>query len=117
MDKNKPVYYSILSKSTSGTEDNVTYFLAPRTVQEFFTDGSAFKRIPNYQRPYSWSDKNVRDLLFDIKKVSETNNGSWFFGPIFSVQQTLRDRSSDLLDGQQRITTIQVLIRELTFVF
>jgi uncharacterized protein with ParB-like and HNH nuclease domain len=106
------VFDNILSYKGNGP--NKDYLVTPSTIQEFFKDGNKLIRIPEYQRPYSWTKKHVLDLLFDVKKLTESENSSWFFGPIFTVKQSLSDEYTELLDGQQRITTIQILLREIS---
>lgn len=78
-------------------------------------EGGDQKRIPAYQRPYSWDKGNVTDLLSDLLKSFERNGNSskWFLGMIFTCQEDSRDRTVDLLDGQQRVTTLMLLFRAL----
>jgi len=106
------VFDNILSYKGNGP--NKDYLVSPSTIQAFFKDGNKLIRIPDYQRPYSWTKKHVLDLLNDVKKLTENENSSWFFGPIFTVKQSLSDELTELLDGQQRITTIQILLREIS---
>jgi hypothetical protein len=106
------VFDNILSFKGNGP--NKDYLVSPCTIQEFFKDSNKLIRIPDYQRPYSWTKKHVLDLLTDVKKLTESQNSSWFFGPIFTVKQSVSVEETDLLDGQQRITTIQILLRELS---
>tara|TARA_R110001632_G_scaffold51236_2_gene127430 strand:- start:1022 stop:3076 length:2055 start_codon:yes stop_codon:yes gene_type:complete len=110
------VFDSILS--WEGGTGSRKYLVSPRTVYDFFTQGIHLLRIPDYQRPYSWTKKNINDLLQDVLKLSlKTNpNSSWFLGPIFTVKKSTEDQFSDLLDGQQRITTIQIILREATLI-
>lgn len=106
------VFDNILSYKGNGS--NKDYLVSPSTIQEFFKDGNKFIKIPDYQRPYSWTKKHVLDLINDVKKLTENENSSWFFGPIFTVKQAMSDEYTELLDGQQRITTIQILLREIS---
>ncbi|MEN9987134.1 MAG: hypothetical protein RLZZ585_173 [Bacteroidota bacterium] len=106
------VFDNILSYKGNGP--NKDYLVSPSTIQEFFKDGNKLIRIPDYQRPYSWTKKHVLDLLNDVKKLTENENSSWFFGPIFTVKQSSAVEYTELLDGQQRITTIQILLREIS---
>ena len=53
----KKVYDDILSYTVSRGIHN--YLLAPKTVYDFFAFGNAIRKIPDYQRPYSWSEKNI----------------------------------------------------------
>jgi hypothetical protein len=113
---NNKVFDSILS--WEGGSGSNKYLLSPRTVYEFFTQGIHLLKIPDYQRPYSWTDKNIRDLLNDVIKLSTKSmvGSSWFLGPIFTVKKSTESEFADLLDGQQRITTIQIILREATLI-
>jgi uncharacterized protein with ParB-like and HNH nuclease domain len=70
--------------------------------------------IPEYQRPYVWTKDEVNDLLDDISFAAEnTPNNDYFLGsfvyqhkPSSAVQQFAEN---DLLDGQQRVTTLFLL--------
>jgi len=109
------VFDSILS--WEGGNTNKKYLVSPRTVSEFFSKGIHLLRIPDYQRPYSWSKKNIIDLLNDVSNLSKkSKTSSWFLGPIFTVKQSTESQYADLLDGQQRITTIQIILREASLI-
>ncbi|MBF91067.1 MAG: hypothetical protein CMP75_04830 [Flavobacteriales bacterium] len=110
---NNYIYDNILTHITAG--NNVRYFLQPCDVYEFFKQ-SRVRKVPDYQRPYSWSQKNVDELLFDIEKVANDERESWFLGPVFSTKQQLYDDVSQVLDGQQRITTIQLILVEASII-
>jgi uncharacterized protein with ParB-like and HNH nuclease domain len=110
-----PVYQSILSHNITNT-NQVRYKIDPRTINDFFTAGlTQEKRIPDYQRPYSWEEQNVKQLFEDINNLSKKKNNekSWFLGPIFSTYLD-GDDFSYLLDGQQRSTTIMLIFKEFT---
>ena len=104
--------------SWEGGSGSRKYLVSPRTVYDFFTQGIHLLRIPNYQRPYSWTSKNITDLLDDVYKLSNKSDksSSWFLGPLFTVKKSTEDQYSDLLDGQQRITTIQIILREASLI-
>ena len=71
-----------------------------------FLSSNKLKRIPKYQRPYSWEKNNITKLISDILKASE-NERDWFLGSIFTTQQSDGELAEvEILDGQQRITTI-----------
>jgi len=61
--------------------------------------------IPRFQRPYSWKADNIKDFWADITSSDE---GSYFIGSmvIYSMKQ---DRFG-VVDGQQRLTTITILL-------
>jgi hypothetical protein len=108
------VFDEILSSVNSGGQKS--YLLTPSTIYDFFTTNNVFLKIPDYQRPYSWTHNNVKALLNDVQKIAGKNNNSWFLGPLFTVKKTPKDMLSELLDGQQRITTIQIILREASLI-
>lgn len=64
--------------------------------------------IPQYQRPYRWNTKNVRQLLEDIHINFERRNARYRIGSVI-----LHDNNGvmDLVDGQQRVTTICLILK------
>lgn len=108
------VYNEILHFST--IDKNNIYSILPLNVFEFFTKTKVTRKIPDYQRPYSWSKKNILDLMHDVQKLASSNEKSWFLGPLFTTKKTENDDISNLLDGQQRVTTIQILLREASLI-
>lgn len=66
--------------------------------------------IPNYQRPYKWTEKNVVQLLEDIFEYIIINDKNYRIGNII-----LHDDGSDknIVDGQQRLTTISLILKTL----
>ncbi len=66
--------------------------------------------IPLYQRNYDWEIKHCRHLFHDLVKLHEERRKSHFFGSI--VVGRANDYNDDYLviDGQQRITTISLLL-------
>ena len=81
-----------------------------RSFSDLVTGRRKFE-IPDYQRNYSWEDDQRQDLWRDL----HNNLGSektHFFGTFL-----LREKSSniyDIIDGQQRITSVLILLNELT---
>lgn len=64
--------------------------------------------IPIYQRNYNWRKANCLQLYEDLKKVSSEGRSSHFFGSI--VSQVAYDGSYHIIDGQQRLTTVTLLL-------
>lgn len=69
--------------------------------------GDSKFRVPLYQRDYSWEESNWNDLWLDIETNRKTNS-KHYMGSIVLVS---RDKKKyDIIDGQQRLTTLTVLI-------
>jgi uncharacterized protein with ParB-like and HNH nuclease domain len=110
----------ITEKYIWGIEDTNGYRfdISPKTIYEFLnSNNNSIRKIPDYQRPYSWDKSHVEKLLQDILKYSkiEEEHHSWFLGTIYTTKKTSNDTTSLVLDGQQRLTTIQLILRELSF--
>ena len=65
--------------------------------------------IPVYQRPYAWTEDETGKLfddLFDFFCTRSTEN--YFLGSIVMIKDD-NDRHADVIDGQQRLTTLSIL--------
>lgn len=76
----------------------------------YFKDDRALFLIPLYQRKYSWKKKHCQRLFVDLQKIHEQKLYSHFFGSIVSVKASETENDLLIIDGQQRITTISILI-------
>jgi uncharacterized protein with ParB-like and HNH nuclease domain len=80
-------------------------------------------RVPEYQRPYIWSKDEVNELLDDLTFAQQEKSDQEYFLGSFVFQAKKADPTqghafdeNDLLDGQQRMTTLLLLfacIRDL----
>jgi len=70
-------------------------------------------KIPNYQRGYSWEKKHREDLLEDIENIDRLNY-THFTGTIVAARKEERDKSIiyEIVDGQQRLTSIFLLLHQ-----
>jgi Protein of unknown function DUF262/Protein of unknown function (DUF1524) len=84
-----------------------------RTIGQVFTDLYAFE-IPPYQRPYAWEKDQASALLTDLLEAMDNtqNGGVYFLGSIVLIK-TPNDPQSKVIDGQQRLTTLTVLLSVL----
>ena len=64
-------------------------------------------KIPEYQRPYRWNDKNVRLLLEDILTNKNSGKQKYRIGSIILHKDN--ENNLMIVDGQQRITTLLIL--------
>lgn len=88
-----------------------------KTVFELLSGKNSNFLIPDYQRPYAWEDGECATLWNDIltfalpdsdySKFDEDDG--YFLGPI--VLFTNSDRKLEVIDGQQRLTTLMLLLR------
>lgn len=67
--------------------------------------------IPEYQREYSWSVEQCLELWQDIENYDSTD--SYFFGTI--IVDYSDNKTTKLIDGQQRTTTFLLLLKALYF--
>lgn len=76
------------------------------TVSGVFKD---FYVVPNYQREYVWGEAEVDQLLKDIRaEQAEGADAEYFIGSIVVCPRV--DGAFDLIDGQQRMTTLFVML-------
>jgi uncharacterized protein with ParB-like and HNH nuclease domain len=67
--------------------------------------------IPVYQRNYEWRIENCKQLFDDLVKVEKSGAASHFFGSIVSAYQASgRSTNYLVIDGQQRLTTVTLLL-------
>ena len=74
--------------------------------------------IPIYQRTYSWTEKECRQLWDDILRTGSNDDiTTHFFGSIVYIEKGLSQVISQspllVIDGQQRLTTVTLLITAL----
>lgn len=72
-----------------------------------------FFEIPNYQRSYAWEEKQLKDFFDDY--MNHYNSQNYYYGTIL-LQLIKKDRKNnskeffDIVDGQQRFTTLIIFI-------
>lgn len=81
-----------------------------RAGGRIFGDEYAFE-IPVYQRPYAWEVEQVRDLLTDLGDAMD-GDGVYFLGSIVLIKAPGVPQSK-VVDGQQRLTTLTILLSVL----
>ena len=79
--------------------------------------GRLFK-IPDYQRAYSWGTKQRGDLFFDIQKLKGSDKGHFMATMVGLRRGTVKIAADaysvlEVVDGQQRLTTIALLLRAI----
>lgn len=70
--------------------------------------------IPDYQRTYCWEDKNVTDLWDNLLEMP--HNSDYHLGSIILQRRTVNDCTLyNIIDGQQRLVTLTLIMRELGY--
>ena len=92
-----------------------TIHASEKPLLKVFCDDYAF-RIPAYQRPYSWDDEQVGQLLDDLVGAIDSDdpatNTPYFLGSIVLIKHPDK-READVVDGQQRLTTLTIIFAVL----
>jgi hypothetical protein len=97
-----------MATTISVNKQNVLELLTTGRVKPFI--------IPEYQRPYAWTSDQIETLFEDIWEFATTigglnRNGSYFMGSIVSFENEKGEQ--EIIDGQQRITSLFLLLRAI----
>lgn len=68
--------------------------------------------IPSYQRHYSWTMEECKQLYDDVLEAYESNTDSYFLGNIVLAEGEKDDRP-EVVDGQQRLITLWLYLKSL----
>ncbi|EAH8640332.1 DUF262 domain-containing protein, partial [Campylobacter coli] len=77
------------------------------TLNDLFSKDRTYS-VPKYQRNYSWDEDQWEDLWSDIEDL-EKSNYPHFMGSIV-LQETKDVKNIDIIDGQQRLSTLSIFI-------
>lgn len=89
-----------------------------KTIRELLTDKHADFLIPDYQRPYAWGEDECSTLWDDLFAFAfpnddfeqfDSGSDEYFLGPIVTFKND--EGKLEIIDGQQRLTTIMLLLR------
>lgn len=94
-----------------------TIHATEQELKRIFSDDYFF-RIPGYQRPYSWTRDHTATLLDDLLEalppegVDVHDGAPYFLGSIVLIKDP-NFPDADVVDGQQRLTTLTILLAAL----
>jgi hypothetical protein len=80
------------------------------SISEIFEN--RFFKIPDYQRGYSWEEEQLVDLRKDIENLYSKSH-KHFTGTIVAAKSSDSEEQFDIVDGQQRVTTLIILLKEI----
>ncbi len=86
----------------------------PICVGDLISNNKYKFNIPSFQRGYRWDEKQVIDLLEDIKRFScQDNQGNVYYLQPLIVCKGDNNNEWFVLDGQQRLTTLKLILLNL----
>ena len=89
-----------------------------KTIRGLLTDKHTDFLIPDYQRPYAWGEDECATLWDDLFAFAfpnddfeqfDSGSDEYFLGPIVTFKND--EGKLEIIDGQQRLTTIMLLLR------
>ena len=89
-----------------------------RSIRDLLTDKKSDFLIPDYQRPYAWGEDECSTLWDDLFAFAfpgddyerfDSENDEYFLGPFVTFKNA--SGQLEIIDGQQRLTTIMLLLR------
>lgn len=69
--------------------------------------------VPLYQRNFAWGEEQITRLLHDIRESMESGDQQYYIGSLVVIQR--RNGEYEVIDGQQRLTTLALLSYVLQF--
>lgn len=72
--------------------------------------------IPDYQRGYSWDEKQVVDLIKDLENVCDKEH-MHYTGTIVATRNPDKPEIFEIVDGQQRLTTLITLLMVISDIY
>ena len=82
-----------------------------KTTLGLFDSSQKSFEIPVYQRAYSWEKEQWQTFLNDLQEQIEGEN-NYFYGNIL-LETVKKDVKYEIIDGQQRLTTLTIFIRSI----
>ena len=82
-------------------------------IHKFLADDDLRIVIPAYQRGYSWTREQHKVLWEDICNLLKKSEKTHFMGGVISIKDSNSGTRLEIIDGQQRITTISIFILAL----
>lgn len=79
-------------------------------VQDILTENKKYI-IPPYQRPYSWGQDNAEQLIDDIIQSYKSDEKEYFIGSMICINRG--QNTFEVVDGQQRLTTLSLIVSQL----
>jgi len=90
-----------------------------KAIKLLLSDKNSDFLIPDYQRPYAWEEEQCQTLWDDIFSFAFPDENYQYFkeddeyylGPIVTFKNKDKNDKLEVIDGQQRLTTLMLLLR------
>lgn len=94
-------------------ENSETFKPESLNIRDIFCNGNVAYKVPEYQRRYSWKKEQLEALWDDLyESYSNDHKACYFLGSIVVVKN--ENNAFELIDGQQRLTTLMIMISVLS---
>ncbi len=81
-------------------------------------EDEAYYQIPIYQRPYQWGKEQCEELLNDLfENYEDHGEDDYFCGSLVFIQSDEGNKTYDIVDGQQRLSTFILLAKVLATLY
>ncbi|GAA7408819.1 DUF262 domain-containing protein [Helicobacter pylori] len=81
-------------------------------------EDDAYYQIPIYQRPYQWGKEQCEELLNDLfENYKDYGEDDYFCGSLVLIQSDEGNKTYDIVDGQQRLSTFILLAKVLATLY
>ncbi len=81
------------------------------SISGIYNDNKATYEVPIYQRNYAWNKDEIYILIQDIFDAFENQKNTYYIGTLVSYNKG--DNVYEVIDGQQRLTTIYLVLKSL----
>lgn len=86
-----------------------------RKLEEIFKSNVTYV-VPDYQRPYSWERNQIDDLFNDLEEAINSNTNHYFGAFVFNMEKE-SEKIIEIIDGQQRLTTVAIFLYVLNYIY
>jgi len=81
------------------------------TISEIYNGELATYEVPIYQRNYAWEKDEISTLIQDVYDALDSGKPTYYIGTLVSFHKG--DQVYEVIDGQQRLTTINLVLKAL----
>ncbi|WP_394173481.1 DUF262 domain-containing protein [Thalassotalea litorea] len=98
---------NVQASQTKGSNDITSKAIKSFSVKELLCDASRYL-VPMYQRNYAWGEGEINQLIQDVLDYQQNKpNQTYYIGTLVVFER--KDDSFEVIDGQQRFTTLSLL--------